>query len=295
MDPSTPLKGLPLAVLDTETTGIDPETDHVVEVAVVHTTLSPDATPRVVLSHRVRPPIPIPGAASRVHGITDGDVADCPTWEEVLPEVVGACEGRVPLAHSAPFEAAFIPEIPGPWLCSRVVGQMVDRKQWKKHLGGIARRRGIRYPAHGATADAWVCAALYRDLLWDGMRLDDRRQIPKLRTLGQVLDWQRDAALGDERYAAKRYEEARAAEPPRFDWHRLLGVELPTVDLTHPTRTCRTCGGPVIWDVSATGDLSVLNPDDTPHTCRGAAWPPPTSWTPSGARPGPSGRPWCGW
>ena len=36
----------------------------------------------------MRPPIPIPEGASAVHGIRDEDVQDCPTLEDVAPEIV---------------------------------------------------------------------------------------------------------------------------------------------------------------------------------------------------------------
>lgn len=70
----------PLVVLDIETTGLDPQVDHVVEVACVRYT--PDEGPRTHRS-RLNPGVPIPAAATAIHGIADADVADCPSFSQV--------------------------------------------------------------------------------------------------------------------------------------------------------------------------------------------------------------------
>jgi DNA polymerase-3 subunit epsilon len=70
----------PLAVLDLETTGVDPATDRVVEVSVL--TVLPDGD-RQHRTRRVNPGVPIPPAAAAVHGITDADVAGEPAFAHV--------------------------------------------------------------------------------------------------------------------------------------------------------------------------------------------------------------------
>jgi DNA polymerase-3 subunit epsilon len=70
----------PLIVLDLETPGTSPRTDRVVEIAAVK--YAPLGS-RERFHRLVNPGIPIPGAATAVHGLTDGDVADCPPFEAV--------------------------------------------------------------------------------------------------------------------------------------------------------------------------------------------------------------------
>jgi len=70
----------PLAFFDLETTGIDPATDKIVEIAILR--LDPDLSRRSV-AHRVNPGRPIPKEATAVHGIADADVAASPSFREL--------------------------------------------------------------------------------------------------------------------------------------------------------------------------------------------------------------------
>lgn len=67
----------PLIVFDLETTGFDFEKDRIVEIAAMK--IAPDCIVEK-FHRRVNPGIPIPKSASDVHGITDEDVKDCPTF-----------------------------------------------------------------------------------------------------------------------------------------------------------------------------------------------------------------------
>lgn len=74
----------PLAVLDLETTGVDFQNDRIVEVGLLK--LAPNADP-IRYRRRVNPGIPIPPAASAVHGISDADVADKPHFRAIAPRL----------------------------------------------------------------------------------------------------------------------------------------------------------------------------------------------------------------
>jgi DNA polymerase III subunit epsilon len=75
----------PLAVIDLETTGTDPQTDRIVEISVVR--ISPDGR-RDDRCRRINPRIPIPAAASAIHGITDSDVEHAPSFERLAPGIL---------------------------------------------------------------------------------------------------------------------------------------------------------------------------------------------------------------
>jgi DNA polymerase-3 subunit epsilon len=74
----------PLAVFDLETTGTNVATDRIVEIAIVKAL--PDGSTEVY-SKRVNPEMPISRESTLIHGITDLDVANCPTFKQLAPEL----------------------------------------------------------------------------------------------------------------------------------------------------------------------------------------------------------------
>ena len=73
-----------LAFFDLETTGISVAIDRIVEISIVK--VFPDGR-RETLTKRVNPTIPISPEATAVHGITNEDVANEPTFSEIAREV----------------------------------------------------------------------------------------------------------------------------------------------------------------------------------------------------------------
>jgi len=73
----------PLAFFDLETTGINVGSDRIVEISIVR--VNTDIT-TTILTKKVNPTIPIPEFSSKIHGIYDKDVAECPTFKELAPQ-----------------------------------------------------------------------------------------------------------------------------------------------------------------------------------------------------------------
>jgi DNA polymerase-3 subunit epsilon len=80
----------PLAVFDLETTGTNIARDRIVELSIVK--VLPDNT-HTTHTRRINPTIPIPAEATRIHGISDADVADCPTFKQVAKSLHHLLEG----------------------------------------------------------------------------------------------------------------------------------------------------------------------------------------------------------
>lgn len=80
----------PLAFIDLETTGVNPGTDRIVEIAVVK--ILTDGT-RSVKNKRINPEMPIPKGASDVHGITDEMVKNEPTFKQIAQELKQMLDG----------------------------------------------------------------------------------------------------------------------------------------------------------------------------------------------------------
>ena len=74
----------PLAILDIETTGLKVATDRVVEISIVK--ISTDGTSKIK-TQRINPTIPISDEAFSIHGITNEDVKNEPTFAEFANEL----------------------------------------------------------------------------------------------------------------------------------------------------------------------------------------------------------------
>ncbi len=79
-----------MAVLDLETTGTNRVRDRIIDLALV--IIRPDEK-RETFTYRVNPGIPIPPAATNIHGIRDEDVADAPSFKDQAPEIRSRLEG----------------------------------------------------------------------------------------------------------------------------------------------------------------------------------------------------------
>lgn len=84
-----------IAGLDLESTGPNPETDRIVEIAVVVMELETGEI-RMRFEKRINPGIHIPAAVVEVHGITDADVLKAPSFKDVAAGL-SALLGRLDL------------------------------------------------------------------------------------------------------------------------------------------------------------------------------------------------------
>jgi len=80
----------PIVFFDLETTGLKTEKDRIIEIAVVR--VSPFEE-QISYNRRLNPGIPIPAEATAIHGITDGDVADKPSFADIAQKLWGFFEG----------------------------------------------------------------------------------------------------------------------------------------------------------------------------------------------------------
>ena len=103
---SSALDSLPLAVLDTETTGLNPLRDRIVSIGGLHWRGSQAETPQLDL--RVHPGRPIPAAATRIHGLDDAAVAGAPPFALVGGMVMRFWHDRVLLGHNIGFDLALL-------------------------------------------------------------------------------------------------------------------------------------------------------------------------------------------
>ena len=150
---------------DVETTGLDPATDRIVEIAAVRV-----LDDQIVDSFRslVDPGVRIPLDAQRVHGITDAMVEDSPLIERVLPEFLEFMGNDMLAAHNAAFDIRFVGmacirhdyQIPNAYFDTMGLARLWPAAPNKK-LSTLARAAGITQAQdHRALGDAELVAQL---------------------------------------------------------------------------------------------------------------------------------------
>ena len=166
--PLLSLQELPIALIDFETTGVDPRECYPVEIAVVHMNWGMDNA-EVVYTQRFRPPGPIPVGASNIHGIFDADVADCNSFEDHLEELLPFLEGRVISAYNLGDDLSILGMFSEPHkefrgICGLMLSRFIDRyvrgKGAHRLINVCARYNILLENAHCASADALASAKL---------------------------------------------------------------------------------------------------------------------------------------
>lgn len=157
---------------DTETTGLSPKTDDVVQLGAVRI-LNGQIVEGEFLDCYVNPGRPIPSASTKIHGITDADVADAPDFKTIGTTFHAFCRDAVIVAHNAPFDMGFLRrheaqmgvEWNHPILDTVLLSAVVFGVTETHSLDALCERLGItipeslRHTAHGdarATAEALV-------------------------------------------------------------------------------------------------------------------------------------------
>lgn len=92
-------------VLDVETTGFSRSNDRIIEIAVIHYR---DGKEINRFSSLINPQIPISPAASAVNHITNEDVANAPTIETVLSDVLRIIDRNLIIGHNVSFDLGFL-------------------------------------------------------------------------------------------------------------------------------------------------------------------------------------------
>ena len=80
----------PLVFIDLETTGINVASDRIVEISSLK--ISPNGNEQWMTT-LVNPGIPIPPKVTAIHGISDSDVAEAPTFKEIARNLTSFLEG----------------------------------------------------------------------------------------------------------------------------------------------------------------------------------------------------------
>jgi len=171
---ATALDALPVVVLDTETTGLDIDSDRIVSIGAVRLQ-GPRILRHLTLDRLVNPEQPIPARSTAVHGISTAMVAGAPRVANVLPDLAEFLSGSVVVGHCIGFDLKMLEREAAragiawtrpPSLCTmRLAGALFSEAD-ELSLDALAERLGV--PARGrhtALGDALVTAEVYVRLL----------------------------------------------------------------------------------------------------------------------------------
>lgn len=199
------------AVVDVETTGGSFDAGHrIMEIAVVEVRGGAITAEYQTLVHPGRS---IPFGVCRLTGISDGMVADAPSFEHVAETVLARLRGRVFVAHNARFDWGFVSgeltralgEAPAlPRLCTvRMARRLLPRLR-RRNLDALATHYDVPIRGrHRAYGDAFATARIFIRLL-DEARA---RGVADLEALEEHLSRPRRAARGGGRRRGAPEEE----------------------------------------------------------------------------------------
>lgn len=184
------LDNISFAVVDCETTGVNPQTDRILQVAAVIV----NGTGKVVDEFHtvVRPESPeeYEHGAEHIHGISQEQVRNGMPLREALERLWDISDGNVFTAHNARFDISFLrAESERVGIAPRVdshidtlaLARRIDAEKSRRHsLDALCEHYGIeRERAHDAKADATATAELLIHLMNDlGVKSPD--QLPDL-------------------------------------------------------------------------------------------------------------------
>jgi DNA polymerase-3 subunit epsilon len=163
-------------VLDTETTGMEPDTgDRIIEIGCVE--LENHVPTGKTLQLYINPEREVPADAIAVHGITNEFLKDKPTFIEVYSEFEMFIKGAKLVIHNAAFDMKFInhhfAEVGVKAVDWKLVVDTLDMARKKfpgspANLDALCRRFGIdntERTYHGALLDSELLAEVYLELL----------------------------------------------------------------------------------------------------------------------------------
>jgi len=173
----------PLAFLDLETTGTSPARDRIIEIGLC---LVEGGRLIEEWSTLVNPQAPIPPFIERYTGITGAMVEGAPTFAEVGGELLARLDGRLLVAHNAPFDYGFLRHefsrrqtpFASAVLCTVQLSRRLFPGERRHGLDAVIARHGLSCDhRHRALGDARV--------LWDFLR-QLQRELPAAAVVGAV-------------------------------------------------------------------------------------------------------------
>jgi DNA polymerase III subunit epsilon len=170
------MRDISFAVVDFETTGVDPETDRIVQLAAIVVNGEGEIVDSFDTVVKPESPAEYIHGAEHIHGISEADVQDGMPLKEALRKLWSISEGNLFTAHNARFDLGFLhAESARVGLGGRIhnyvdtlaLARKTDEARTRRHsLEALCEHYGIeRTAAHEARADATATAELLMHLM----------------------------------------------------------------------------------------------------------------------------------
>lgn len=184
------LEDVSFAVIDFETTGVDPHNDRIVQLAAVVVNGRGDIVDSFDTVVRPENPDTYVHGAEHIHGISEEDVSRGMPLRQALQRLWSISDGRHIAAHNAPFDIGFLhAESDRVGLDRRVehyidtlsLSRRTDTERVRRHtLDALCEHYGIdRERSHEARSDATATAELLVKLMRE-IGVDQQDQLPTL-------------------------------------------------------------------------------------------------------------------
>ena len=148
--------------LDIQTTGVNAKNDRIVEIAII------DDVGEILLNTLVNPLQLIPDHARRIHGITNDDVKDAPTYDEIAPYIEKICKDKHLISYNATMNTCFLPTVE-PLKVSCTMLRYADRYNYRigERLASAAKKAKFDWEGetrYRALTSAMACRKVWKFL-----------------------------------------------------------------------------------------------------------------------------------
>ncbi|MGE5386439.1 MAG: exonuclease domain-containing protein [Betaproteobacteria bacterium] len=196
IDLDRPLSELAFTIFDTETTGLDPKSDEIIQIGAIRM-VNGRLLRQETFDRLIDPRRPVRPESFAIHGIDNAMLEGSPGIETVLPAFHRFAAGTVLVGHNAAFDMRFLGlKAPAleivfnqPVLDTLLLSAVLHPHQESHRLEAIAERLGVRIEVrHRALEDALATGEIFLKLL---PLLREKRIV----TLRQALEVSRQTYL----------------------------------------------------------------------------------------------------
>ena len=187
-------------VLDTETTGLNFESDKIIEIGIVE--LKDNILTQNYFHEYINPEISISLSAQKIHGISNDFLMDKPTFTTIAQKFLDFIKDDVLIIHNAEFDTNFIDKELQECGFNKMKNYIIDTIKIAKkefpgqtvNLDALCRKLSVantRQDYHGALLDANLLSRVYLKLTTgkqESINFSDDRQV----TLNRYNDVKKD-------------------------------------------------------------------------------------------------------